>query len=133
MTLLSRYLIRQNLFLLFAILLMSTGLYLLTDFFERLDNFLESGTSAKMVLIFFSVKIPLIISQILPAVFMLAMVAQMNFLQRSRELIALTAGGISPMALVRFGSPTSLARRIWSIIGRKKARDLPDPVPVVTT
>ena len=102
MTLLTRYLVRQNLFLISVILLISTGLYVLTDMFERLDNFLESGAGIGVMLLFFLMKIPTIISMTLPAVLMIAVVVQMNMLERSRELIALTAGGISPSALLRF-------------------------------
>lgn len=102
MTLLSRYLVKQNLFLLFTILLVGTGLYVLTDMFERLDSFLESGVPAGRMLFFFLVKIPTIISLILPAVYLMALVAQMNFLERSRELVALHAGGVSPSAILRF-------------------------------
>lgn len=102
MTLLSRYLARQNLFLIIVILLISTGLYILTDLFERLDNFLESGVGFGMILLYFIMKIPSIISMTLPAVFMLAVVVQMNILERSREMIALATGGISPATLVRF-------------------------------
>lgn len=101
MTLLTRYLVRQNLFLVFTILLIGTGLYLLTDVFERLDHFLESDAGTFVMLSYFVVKLPMIISQILPAVFIIAVVVQMNFLRRSNELTALTAGGISPGVLVR--------------------------------
>lgn len=102
MTLLVRYLARQNLFLLFATLLMGTGIYLLTDLFERLDNFLQSGINFDDILLYYMVKIPTIISLILPAVFLITMVVQMNMLERSRELVALHAGGVAPVALVRF-------------------------------
>ncbi|MDL2267501.1 LptF/LptG family permease [Desulfovibrio sp. OttesenSCG-928-G15] len=101
MTLLTRYLVRQNLFLVFTILLIGTGLYLLTDVFERLDHFLESEAGPVLMFSYFAVKLPMIISQILPAVFIIAVVVQMNFLRRSNELTALTAGGIAPGVLVR--------------------------------
>ena len=102
MRLLTRYLIRQNVFLLGIILLMGTGLYVLTDLFERLDNFLIGEAGMGTILLFFLVKLPSIISAILPAVYLIAMVVQMNMLERSRELTALNAGGISSLALVRF-------------------------------
>jgi lipopolysaccharide export system permease protein len=102
MTILSRYLVRQNLFLLFSILLIGIGLYMLTDMFERLDTFIESGAGAAKILTYFLCKSPSIISQILPAVYLLAMVVQLNMLERGRELIALTAGGVPPTAFVRF-------------------------------
>ena len=102
MKLLTRYLLWQNLFYIFSILLAGTGLYLLTDLLERLDDFLEAGVSLGLVLGFFALKIPLIISEILPAVFLLAFVVQLNLLDRTRELMALRAGGVSPFVLLRF-------------------------------
>lgn len=102
MTLLTRYLLRQNMFLLFVILAMGTGLYLLTDLFERLDNFLQSNISANEILLYFAVKIPNIISVILPAVFLITMVVQINILNRGKEMVALNAGGIATSVMVRF-------------------------------
>lgn len=102
MTILNRYLLRQNLFLLFAILLVGTGLYVLTDMFERLDSFIDAETGPTMFFLFFLYKIPTIISLILPAVYLIALVVQLNLLERSRELIALSAGGVSPAAFIRF-------------------------------
>ncbi len=102
MSLLTRYLVRQNIFLVLTILFAGTGLYLLTDLFERLDNFLDADVPLAAVLLYFGMKVPLIISQILPAVFLLAMVIQLNILERNRELTALYAGGISPVVLIRF-------------------------------
>ena len=102
MTLLSRYLVRQNLFLFFTILLVGTGLYILTDIFERLDNFMDGDAGPRHFFLFFLYKIPSIISLILPAVYLIAMVVQLNLLSRNRETIALAAGGVSPSAFVRF-------------------------------
>ncbi|MDR2162048.1 MAG: LptF/LptG family permease [Desulfovibrio sp.] len=102
MTTLTRYLLRQNLFFVLTILLAGTGIYLLTDLFERLDNFLEAGVSPGLVIGFFLLKLPVIISQILPAVFLLATVIQLNLLQRTNEQTALETGGVSPLVLLRF-------------------------------
>ena len=95
MSLMSRYLLRQNLFLMFMVLGVGIGLYLLSDLFDRLDDFLEAGVSAKVAITYFVVKTPLIISQILPAVFLIACILQLCIMARSRELVALQAGGIS--------------------------------------
>lgn len=102
MSLLTRYLIRHNLFLLLAILCVATGIYLLTDLFERLDGFLSVDMNGFFILWYFLIKIPQILSQLLPAVFLLALVVQLNILERSKERVALEAGGISPLVLVRF-------------------------------
>lgn len=102
MTLLHRYLLRQNLLLLVFCLGLGASVYLLADLFDRLDDFLEAGVAGGTILTYFIVKLPLIISQILPAVFLLAMLLQLGFMARSRELMALQAGGISFARLVRF-------------------------------
>ena len=78
-----------------ATLAVGIGLYVLTDLFERLDNFIEAGLSVGMVLTYFVVKMPLVISQILPVIFLLSTVIQLCIMARSRELTALQAGGIS--------------------------------------
>ncbi len=102
MRLLTRYLIRGNLFLLFSILLIGTGLYVLTELFDRLDAFLDSGLGLTAVLWYYAVKLPMIISQILPAVFLIAAIAQFSLMIKSREMMALQSGGVSPFAFLRF-------------------------------
>ena len=99
---LGRYLVRQNLFLLLTTLFVITGIYLLSDVFDRLDNFISAGLGAGTILAYFAVKLPLIFSQILPAVFLLALVIQFGLLARSRELLALRAGGVATSWFVRF-------------------------------
>ncbi|MDL2317351.1 LptF/LptG family permease, partial [Desulfovibrio sp. OttesenSCG-928-A18] len=112
MSLLSRYLVRQNLFLLMSLLLVGMGIYLLTDLFERLDNFLDSEAGVSVVLLYFLTKLPMIVSQILPAVYILALVLQCNFLERNRELLALFSGGVSPLHILRFVLIYSL---VWAL------------------
>lgn len=102
MTLLFRYLTRSNLFLLFIILLAGTGIYVITDLFERIENFIEADIGLGGVFLFFLAKVPNIISQILPAVFLIALIIQLNILARTNEMVALKAGGISPMVILRF-------------------------------
>jgi lipopolysaccharide export system permease protein len=102
MKVLCRYLIRHNLFLLFTILVAGISLYLLADLFERLNAFLRVGLGFSKLITYFLVKIPFIISQILPAVFFLSIVLQLIFLKRSREVTALNTGGISSLVLLRF-------------------------------
>ena len=95
MSLLFRYLTKNNAVILLPTLGVGIGLYVLTDLFERLDNFIEAGLSVGMVLTYFVVKMPLVISQILPVIFLLSTVIQLCLMARNRELTALQAGGIS--------------------------------------
>jgi lipopolysaccharide export system permease protein len=108
---LSRYLIRQNLYLMAVCLTVGTSLYLLSDVFDRLDDFIRAGLGAQTILYYFAVKIPLIVSQLMPAVFLLAMVVQLGVLTRSREMMALRAGGVSFAWFIRFFVVYAL---IWS-------------------
>ncbi|WP_027367541.1 LptF/LptG family permease [Desulfocurvibacter africanus] len=111
MSVLSRYLLRQNLYLMSICLCLGIAVYLLSDLFERLDDFLEAGRGLKIMLVYFLVKIPLIISQILPAVFLVAMLVQLSAMRSNRELLALRAGGISYKAIISFFLVYSL---FWS-------------------
>lgn len=95
MSLLFRYLTKNNAYILLPTLGVGIGLYLLTDLFERMDNFIEAQVPLPMVLTYFAVKTPLVISQILPVIFLLSTVIQLCLMARNRELTALQAGGIS--------------------------------------
>jgi lipopolysaccharide export system permease protein len=108
---LNRYLIRQNLYLMAICLTVGTSLYLLSDIFDRLDDFIRAELGVQTILFYFIVKIPLIVSQLMPAVFLLAMVVQLGVLSRSREMLALRAGGVSFAWFIRFFVVYAL---IWS-------------------
>ena len=99
-SLLTRYLLRQNLYYVIMAMLAGTAVYLLIDVFDRMDKFIDAGVSGKLIAAYFLVKIPLIISQILPATFLLSTLVQLCVMAKNREYLALQAGGISPARLV---------------------------------
>jgi lipopolysaccharide export system permease protein len=95
MTLLDRYLFKQFsqlLLLTFAALL---AIYLLVDFFEKIDNFLAAGKSVTLAARYLLLKTPQILEQLLPVCLLLAGVLTMGVLNYSHEFMALNAGGIS--------------------------------------
>ena len=81
----------RNLGMLFAALI---SLYLLIDFFEKIDNFLEKGKPAGLILKFFVLNIPFIIEQMSPVCVLLAGVITLGVLNHTNELIALKSCGI---------------------------------------
>jgi len=92
--LLYRYILRQfvkNLFLLMAGFI---AIYILIDFFEKIDNFMEKGKSMALVARFFLLNIPFILEQMGPVCILLAGVITLGILNHSNELIALKACGI---------------------------------------
>jgi lipopolysaccharide export system permease protein len=108
---LGAYVVRQNLFLMATCLGAGTFIYLLTDLSDRLEHFLDAGLGVRQILTYFAVKMPLIFAQILPAVFLLAVVLQIGLMVRSREMMALRAGGLSITWFLRFFVVYAL---IWS-------------------
>ncbi len=113
MKLLHRYFLKNNLSILFVCLAIGIGVYLLADLFDRLDDFIEAGCSSAKILTYFGVKIPLIISQILPAVYLVSVLLLLSLMARSNEIIALQSGGISFGKIIRFFVVYSL---IWSFL-----------------
>lgn len=110
-SLLDRYLYGQfikNLLLVGGSLI---ALYLLVDFFEKVDNFAEAGQSAGRALHYLLLKIPLIIVQLMPVCLLLAAVITLGVLNHRRELLALKAGGLS---LRRIINPILVATLIFS-------------------
>lgn len=113
MSVLSRYLLRRNLFLLFALLALGAGVYVLTDLFQRIDTFLDARDGVGLMGLYYLTRLPLIISQILPAVFLISIVAQLMLMAKNRESIALQSGGVSPAAMLRFVIVYGL---VWSCL-----------------
>lgn len=113
MKILYQYMMRQNLFLIVVCMGLGVVIYLLSDIFDRLDDFLEAGVGIAIVLTYFGSKIPLILSQILPAVFLIALIVQLSLMERSRELLALQTGGVSLWRLSIFFIIYAI---VWSCI-----------------
>ncbi len=100
-TLLDRYLYQRFGRSLGVVLAAFVGIYLLVDFFERIDNFLEKQESLRLAAVYFACKTPFMIQQVAPAAIMLAGVLTVGGLQRSGEMQSLQAAGIRLRRLVR--------------------------------
>ncbi len=94
-TILNRYLLKQNLFLMLIILFSGISIYLIVDFVTRMNAVMESGIGLITAMKYFAYKVPLIITQIMPAIFMLAVIVQVALMHRSNEMIALESNSIS--------------------------------------
>jgi len=92
--LLDRYLVSQFLRNIFLVLAAFTVIYLLVDFFERIDNFYEAGKSTSLAFQYFALRIPEIVEQLMPICILLAGILTLGLLSHQNELIALQAGGI---------------------------------------
>jgi len=101
MKLLTRYILRQNLFLLLLVCGVGLGVYIFIDLFDRLDDFLEAGASFGSAAAYFLYRTPYILAQIFPAVFLVASLTQLGLMLRSRELVALEACAVSPGSVAK--------------------------------
>jgi lipopolysaccharide export system permease protein len=100
MQIVQRYLIREVLKTFAVVAAVSVGIYLVVDFFEKVDNFLEEGVSFVQTLPFFLLRIPFVISQVLPIGVLLAVLIVLGLMTRNNELLALQSGGVSKRYLI---------------------------------
>ncbi len=94
MRLLDRYIFKQfakNLLLVLAVLL---TVYLLIDFFERIDDFIERGVKLGLAVQYFALKIPFIIEEMTPVIILLGGIIVLGLLNHNGEILALKAVGI---------------------------------------
>lgn len=100
MKIIPRYILR-HFFPIFALSLSSfTGLYLVIDFFEKIDNMLEKNLSLVDTFSYFLNKTPFIAAQGIPVAVLLASLITLGLLKRNRELIALEAAGVKSITYV---------------------------------
>ncbi len=113
MALLTRYTVKiflRN----FALSLGSfVGVYLLVDFFERVDNFVEKSAPISLYFGYFLNAIPLFISQVAPLSILMAAFITIGSLSRTGELTAMRAGGLS---LYRISRPIILTTCIIDLL-----------------
>ncbi|MFP4084502.1 MAG: LptF/LptG family permease [Desulfonatronovibrio sp.] len=95
LSILNKYLLKQNLLLVLIILFSGISIYLIVDFVTRMNAIMESGVGAATAMRYFAWKIPLIIAQIMPAIFMLGVIVQLALMYRNKEMIALETNSIS--------------------------------------
>ncbi|ORJ59533.1 LPS export ABC transporter permease LptG [Geothermobacter hydrogeniphilus] len=113
MRLLDRYLLK-NYVRIFALALAAFGgIYLLVEFFEKVDDFLEHKAAINLYLAYFFWKIPIILKDITPLAVLLATFLTLGGLSRHGELTAMRACGIG---LVRISRPLVLAALTVSLL-----------------
>ncbi|OGR33001.1 MAG: LPS export ABC transporter permease LptG [Desulfuromonadales bacterium GWD2_61_12] len=95
MTILNRYLLAAFLRLFTLALSAFVGIYLLIDFFEKVDDFIEHQASVTLYLAYFASKTPLIVCQVVPLAVLLAVFMTLGGFSRTSELTAMRAGGVS--------------------------------------
>lgn len=99
--LLSHYLRGEFLRLFSLCLLAFLCLYLIVDFFDRFDNFLKHAAPIPTIIRYFLFKLPLIVTQMVPAAVLTGSLLSLGLLARRNELTALLACGVSLWQITR--------------------------------
>jgi lipopolysaccharide export system permease protein len=94
MILLDRYLFKQFTKYMMLVMAALVTIYLLIDFFERIDDFVEHQKSFALAAQYFILKIPLIIEQLTPIIILLGGIIVLGLLNHRGEILALKAVGI---------------------------------------
>jgi len=101
MTILARYLTKEILRYVAIVLSMVVGIYVIVDFFEKIDNFMEAGVSFPRAIEFFIFKTPFMITQILPIGVLLSVLIVFGLMSRNNEILALKSSGIGIWQLLK--------------------------------
>jgi len=103
--LLDRYLIRQQLLSLVIGLLFFVAIFIVVDVFEKLDSFLDNKVPLPVVIHFYIVSVPSIVTIVLPMSMLLSCLLALGQIGRNNELTAMQAAGIG---LARIAAPLYL-------------------------
>jgi lipopolysaccharide export system permease protein len=95
MKIVDRYLVTEYLRNLLFITLSFVSLFLIIDFFEKIRMFLSNHATFAQMGSYFLFRIPMIISQLLPAAVLLTSLITCGYLSRHSEITAMKANGIS--------------------------------------
>jgi lipopolysaccharide export system permease protein len=101
MKILHRYILSILVKNFFICLAMFVFLFLMVDFFDRLDNVLSEKASVWLVIQYFIFKIPLMVSLMLPIALMFATLFTFGLLSKSAEITAMRASGLTLFWLAR--------------------------------
>ncbi len=114
----SRYLIREFVGIFVPIVLAFVLLYLVVDFFDRLNVLLKNHATAAAAARYFLFKIPLMVTQIMPPAMLTAMLLSLGMLSRRNEIIALRASGVSlpqtALPLLSLAAAVSVGTLVWN-------------------
>ena len=101
MSILDRYLIKENFKHFGFVLIAAIGIYISVDFFENIDKFMNAGLPVSRIIEYLQLKLPLIIAQITPVGILLAVLITFGLMNKNNEIIALKSGGLSVYYFLR--------------------------------
>jgi len=99
MTILDRYISQQIIRYFGATFALVTVIYMIADFFEKIDNLMESGLPVSKAALYFLSRIP--VEHLIPASTLLSVMVVFGLMNKHNEIIALKTGGVSIYRLMK--------------------------------
>jgi lipopolysaccharide export system permease protein len=90
-----------------------TVIWVMADLYGNMDDFLDHKVNFLLILRFYSLQIPKMLVQVLPAAILFSTLFTLLNLNRRSELVALQSGGMAPLWMF---SPFFLFAFIWIVI-----------------
>ncbi len=97
----SRYLLKEMLALFFLSLLALLSIYLLVDFFSKVDNAMENQAGFLPLFLFLANQIPFLLGKFIPLALLLATMLALGGMAQNNEIVAFQAGGLSLVKMAR--------------------------------
>jgi len=101
MSVIDRYVSREILKFCAIVLVGALGLYLVVDFFRRIDNFLEAGLALSRARVYFQLKLPQMVAEITPFSILLGVLIPLGLMNKNNEILALRSSGVNTYYLLR--------------------------------
>jgi len=98
---LERYITREFSKLLGLSLVAFVSLFIIVDFFERIDRLVRAQLGVIDLLRYFLLKVPFAVGQVLPAAVLLAVMLTFGIMSRNRETMAIRTSGLDILRLSR--------------------------------
>ena len=119
MTILSRYILKQ--FLRMVVLCQSGAitLFLIAEFIERIDDFIEENAAISDATLYFLYKIPHLVFLSVPLTVLLASTFTLILFSRENEVLAMRAGGLSLYRIIAPILITSLGISLFTFLANE--------------
>ena len=101
MGIINAYLTRETVRYFCVVLAMVIGIYLIVDFLEKIDDFLEAGVPLSRFLCYLICKSPFVFTQMAPVGILLSVLIVFGLMSRHNEIVALKGSGVSVYSLLK--------------------------------
>jgi lipopolysaccharide export system permease protein len=98
---LESYVAREFLKFVWLSLLTFVSLFVIVDFFEKIDRLVRAQLGAGQLLEYLILKLPFAIGQVLPAAVLLGVMLTFGLMSRSHETMAIRTSGLNILSLIR--------------------------------